>query len=316
MGGEEEDELELQALPLPMRRIRKLLLRLVDSMELPPNPLDQLTELLGGEGKVAEMTGRKGMLVRGQDGRVSYKQRREEEAQKMVNLKEKDDFMNGKKQPVIGPHLLPAGHQVWRGVQVRCSRPQTRAGHRTRLAAALFPVLHWAPGAAALAVYEAGCCQRLAACIGDKPLLPPNSDVNLAPEPLALLTPYPNPAQARAAAPPVSRFAGAVAKRLASLGALLQGDQRALGAAGNLKAYDIDNAIAHKALSRVYDDLENGSEPMPGVRIPLLPDDAYDPVAMVEAGGLPEELPAAVRRHAYHQAMKAALVDVGLARNV
>ncbi len=66
-----------------------MLLRLAASLELPPNPLDDLTDRMGGEGAVAELTGRKGMLVRGEAGGVEYKQRVEGVAQHMANMAEK-----------------------------------------------------------------------------------------------------------------------------------------------------------------------------------------------------------------------------------
>lgn len=62
-----------------LNRIRNMLLTVAQSLELPANPLDQLTDLMGGPDMVAEMTGRKGQLVLDDsNGGVKYQQRGQE----------------------------------------------------------------------------------------------------------------------------------------------------------------------------------------------------------------------------------------------
>jgi hypothetical protein len=64
------------------------------------------------------------------------------------------------------------------------------------------------------------------------------------------------------------RFAASAAKRLQSLGALLKGDRRALGAGATLREFDIENAHGSAALKRVYQDMMGISTPMVGVKLP------------------------------------------------
>ncbi|KAL4359884.1 hypothetical protein HN51_020073 [Arachis hypogaea] len=190
------------------------ILEIIRSLDLPNNPLDDIIDQLGGPEKVAEVTGRRGMLVRASTGKgVTYQARNTKDVtMEMVNMHERQLFMDGKKLVAI---ISEAGSA---GVSLQADRRAANQKRRVHLTLEL-------PWSADRAIQQFGRTHR--------------SNQASAPEYRLLFT---NLGGER-------RFASIVAKRLESLGALTQGDRRA---GPTLSAYNYDSAYGKRALMIMY----------------------------------------------------------------
>ncbi|KAM4708684.1 protein strawberry notch homolog 2 isoform 2-T2 [Discoglossus pictus] len=182
--------------------------------ELPLNTLDELIDQFGGPEYVAEMTGRKGRVVRRSDGSVGFESRAEQNLSiDNVNLREKERFMNGDKLVAIISEASSSG------ISLQADRRVCNQRRRVHMTLEL-------PWSADRAIQQFGRTHR--------------SNQVSAPEYVFLISELAGE----------RRFASIVAKRLESLGALTHGDRRATESR-DLSKYNFENKYGTRALEQV-----------------------------------------------------------------
>ncbi len=200
---------------------RDKLLEEAETLKLPVSALDSLIDKLGGHGKVAEMTGRRGRLVRNAAGAISFQQRGvEEDEVDQVNIKECGRFMKGSKFVAIISDAASTG------ISLHASNDCLNRRRRVHFTVEL-------PWSADKAVQQLGRSHRS----------------NQASAPIYNLVVTDLGGE--------RRFAAAVAKRLQSLGALTKGDRRA-AAGQDLHEFDLDNHYGKGAVRRMLEAIDGG----------------------------------------------------------
>uniref|UniRef100_A0A8U8AZJ7 Protein strawberry notch homolog 2 n=1 Tax=Geospiza parvula TaxID=87175 RepID=A0A8U8AZJ7_GEOPR len=210
---------------LKVEKMKQDLLAKVKALgkELPLNTLDQLIDYFGGPENVAEMTGRKGRVVRRPDGSVVFESRAEQGLSiDHVNLKEKERFMQGEKLVAIISEASSSG------ISLQADRRVKNQKRRVHMTLEL-------PWSADRAIQQFGRTHR--------------SNQVSAPEYVFLISELAGE----------RRFASIVAKRLESLGALTHGDRRATESR-DLSKYNFENKYGAKALDKVLSTILNHTD--------------------------------------------------------
>lgn len=221
--AEEADEVDRKAGADPMIEHGPRLIMMRDQMlsklesvasRLPNNTLDDLIDRLGGPDEVAEMTGRKGRVVKNSYGMISYKQRNEIDSLDTLNIAEKERFMNGEKFIAIISEAASSGISLQADKRVKNQR------RRVHVTIEL-------PWSADRAIQQFGRTHR--------------SNQTTGPEYVFIISEMAGE----------RRFASVVAKRLESLGALTHGDRRATSESRDLSQFNISSKFCRPALERL-----------------------------------------------------------------
>ncbi|KAG5446071.1 Protein strawberry notch 1 [Clonorchis sinensis] len=223
--GEETRGVSAEEAARQCGEMQSLLLRFIEKLgsKLPPSSLDELIDKLGGPSCVAEMTGRKGRMVMGDDGRVSYESRREFDVNlEILNLTEKQRFMDGEKLIAIISEAASSG------ISLQADRRAVNQRRRVHITLEL-------PWSADRAIQQFGRTHR--------------SNQVSAPKYIFLISDLAGE----------QRFASTVAKRLESLGALTHGDRRATDTR-DLSQFNIDTKLGREALDIVLRACIHGDE--------------------------------------------------------
>lgn len=206
-------------------KMRDELYKAIDDVgpRLPNNTLDDLIDRLGGASKVAEMTGRKGRIVKDEAGLITYKQRNETDALENLNIAEKGRFMSGQKLVAIISEAASSGISLQADKRIQNKR------RRVHITIEL-------PWSADRAIQQFGRTHR--------------SNQTSGPEYVFIISELAGE----------KRFASIVAKRLESLGALTHGDRRATTESRDLSQFNLNSKYSKQALDLLYRYIDRDSK--------------------------------------------------------